>query len=219
MGAGDEAAADDFEVAAEEAVEGFGVGDVFFVKDVVAEVIGGPGGVDRDGALDEDDAVVELLVDEVDGAAGDADAVLPGLVLGVEAGEGGEEGGVDVEDAVREGLNEGGGEQAEVAGEADEIDAGLVEVGEELLVMLGAFAAGGWDGNGGIAEGAGVGEAGGVRDIGKDNGDFGAGEMAVADGAIDGAEVGTAAGEEDAETSHEGPRCRGLCGRRGRCVP
>ena len=65
------------------------------------------GGEDGDGALENDGAVVKALVDEVDGAAGDFDAEIEGLGLGVEAGEAGQQAGVDVKDAVGEGLDEG----------------------------------------------------------------------------------------------------------------
>ena len=39
---------------------------------------------DRDRALEDDRAVIDALVDEVDGRASDADAVLDGLTLRVE---------------------------------------------------------------------------------------------------------------------------------------
>ena len=58
----------------------------------------------RDGRLRDDRPGVRAGVDEVHGAAGDADAVLEGLRLRVHAGEGGQERGVDVDDAHREGV-------------------------------------------------------------------------------------------------------------------
>src|SRR2546425_600286 len=48
------------------------------------------------GALDDDRAVVRLLVDEVDGHPRDLDPVVERLALCVEPCEGGQEGGVDV---------------------------------------------------------------------------------------------------------------------------
>jgi hypothetical protein len=63
---------------------------------------------DGDGGLDDDGAGVEAFVDEMDGAAGEFYAVLQGLELGLEAGEGGQQRGVDVEDAVGEALDEPG---------------------------------------------------------------------------------------------------------------
>jgi hypothetical protein len=82
-----------------------------------------------------------MLVDEVDGAAGDFYSVLEGLCLGVEAGEGRQEGWVDVEDLVGECGYELGTEQAEVAGQNDEIDIVIAEGGKNVGVMLCAFAA------------------------------------------------------------------------------
>jgi len=62
--------------------------------------------VDRDGGLEDDGAAVERVVDEVDRAAADLDPVLPGLPLGVDPGEGRQEGRVDVDDAVGEAREE-----------------------------------------------------------------------------------------------------------------
>ena len=152
---------------------------------------------DGDGLLEDDDAVVYGLVDEVDGAAGDPGSVVEGLVLGVEAGEGGEQRRVDVEDAVGEGCGEGWRDDAHVSGEADEVDVVVVELGDHLGVVVGAFAACGGDGHGGEAEVASGGQAGGGFDVGEDDGDLGL-ETAFGDGAVDGEEVGAASGEEDA---------------------
>ena len=104
---------------------------------------------------------------------------------------------MDVEDAVGEGRDEGGRDDAHVTGEADEIDVVVVELGDHLGVVIGALAASGWDGESGQAEVAGGGEAGGVFDVREDDGDFGV-EAVFGDGAVDGEKVGTASGEEDA---------------------
>jgi len=107
---------------------------------------------------------------------------------------------VDVEDAVGEGGDEGGREEAHVAGEDDEVDVVLAEGGEHVGVVVGAGAAFGGAELGGQAQGLGGGEAGGAGDVGEDEGDFYVGEPAFADGLMNGEEVGAAAGEEDAET-------------------
>jgi len=145
---------------------------------------------------------INAFVDEVDGAAGNLGSVVEGLVLGVEAGEGGEQRGVDVEDAVGKGLDEGGRDDAHVAGEADEVDVVVIEAGDHFGVVVGTFAAGGGDDDGGEAEVSGGGEAGGVFDVGEDYGDFGVQEAMGIDGAVDGEEVRASAGEEDAESVH-----------------
>ena len=134
------------------------------------------------------------LVDEVDSAAGDFGSVIEGLMLGVEAGEGGEQRGVDVEDAVGEGLDKGGGDDAHVAGEADQIDVVVVELGDHLGVVVGTLTTCRGDGEGGDAEVVGCGEAGGGFDVGEDDGDLGV-EAAFGDGAVDCEEVGASAGE------------------------
>jgi hypothetical protein len=77
----------------------------------------------------------------VDGAAGDADAVLDGLALRVEAGEGREQGGVDVEHAPAKLFDEAGREQAHVTGEADQLDAVFVQDADDLALVLLARAA------------------------------------------------------------------------------
>ena len=81
---------------------------MFLVENARSQCMWVVGGKDGDGALQDDGAVVELLVDEMDGAAGDLDAVFEGLGLRVEAGKGGQQRGMDVEDALREGLDESG---------------------------------------------------------------------------------------------------------------
>ena len=53
----------------------------------------------RHGGLHDDGAGVQVFVDEVDGAAGDFDAVLQRLVLRVQAGEGGQQRRMDIENA------------------------------------------------------------------------------------------------------------------------
>ena len=156
----------------------------------------------RDGLLQDDDAVVDGFVDEVDGAAGDLGPIVEGLVLGVEAGEGGKQRGVDVEDAIGEGLHEGRRDDAHVAGETDEIDLVRVEGGDHLAVVVGAVAAGGGDAHGGEVQLAGRGEAGGIFPVRENDGDLCADEVPLADGFGDGEEVGASAGEEDAQALH-----------------
>lgn len=183
---------------AEDAGDGLGVGEVLLFEDASGEVVVSVVVMDADGALQDDDAMVDSFVDEVNGAAGDVGTVVEGLLLGAEAGEGGKQRGMDVKDAVGEGLHEGGRDDAQVAGEADDIDAMLVEAGDHLGVVVRAFAPGGGDGEGGEIEIAGGCETWSVFDVGEDYGDLGAGEAVVADGCRDGQEVGASAREKDA---------------------
>src|SRR5580704_1415143 len=60
----------------------------------------------RYGGLDQDRAGVQKFIDEVNGAASDFYTMIEGLTLCVEAWKGGEQGRVDVEHAIREGLHE-----------------------------------------------------------------------------------------------------------------
>ena len=60
------------------------------------EGCGGVAGEDGDFFLEDDGSGVHAGIDVVDGAAGFGGAVVDGLFPGVEAGVGGEEGGVDV---------------------------------------------------------------------------------------------------------------------------
>ena len=190
-------------LAAQDAGDGFGVGEVFLGEDALGEGLAGVVVLDGDSLLEDDDAVVYGFVDEVDGAAGDLRSVVQGLVLGVESGEGGEQRGVDVEDAVGEGSHELRRYDAHVSSEADEVDTVLLEACDHLGVVDGTGDAGGWNAEGGKAEFAGGGEAGCVELVREDAGDLGPGETVLADGGGDGEEVGASTGEEDAQALHE----------------
>jgi len=84
---GDITAAADLVLATYDAGDGLGVGEVFFGENAGGEGVGVVGVEYRNCALEDDYAMVEVLVDEVHGAAGDLDAVIGGLLLGIEAGE------------------------------------------------------------------------------------------------------------------------------------
>ncbi len=62
-------------------------------------------GLNPNGFLKDDRAVVHLFVDEVDGDPGECDPVIERVLNGVGAGEGGEQGGVNVDDRVRESFD------------------------------------------------------------------------------------------------------------------
>jgi len=76
----------------------------------------------------------------------------------------------------------------------------FAKAADEVGVLIGAGAALGDVEGGGQAEVFGGGEAEGVGDVGDDDGDFDVEEFSLADVAVDGEEVGAAAGEEYAET-------------------
>lgn len=153
----------------------------------------------RNGALQNNDAVVEMLVDEVNGAAGPLDSVVKGLFLCVESREGRKQRGMDVQDAIGKGGDELWREQTHVAGEDDQVDTVLMQTGGHVRVVVGAGTAFGYEQFMGQAQFLSRSQTGGVSDIGDDDGDLDAGEFAGADGFGDGEEVGAATGEKNAE--------------------
>jgi len=195
----DVAAAPDFVVSADHAGDGFGVSDVLFGENAGGEGVGVVGFEYGDGTLQNDCAVVQVLIDKMDGATGYFYAVFEGLSLCFEAGKGGKQRGVDVEDAVGEGGDELGRKQAHVSGKADQVDVVSLEAGDDIGVVVGAGAAlGDEEMMREAAFGCGF-EAAGIGNVGDDDGDFCSLQAALADGLGNGEEVGAAAGEEDAE--------------------
>lgn len=119
--------------------EGLGFEGEAFVFDVVGGVVAD---VDVEDVLEDDGSFVEDFGDEVGGAAGDAHAAFVGLFVGCGAWEVGEEGGVDVDDFVAEGLDDVWGEDLHVAGEEDEVDLVAGE-GVQEPFHVGEFVGGG----------------------------------------------------------------------------
>src|SRR6266436_5830234 len=141
-----DAAAGDFVVPFQDDFYGLGVDAMFLFQDALGKGVLVVGVEDGDDGLQDDGAGVEIFVDEMDGAAGELDAVVEGLLLRFEAGEGRQERRVNIEDALGKGGYEEGGEKAHVAGEADEINFVFVENGGDLAVVGFAFEAFGGDG-------------------------------------------------------------------------
>lgn len=178
------------------------IGDVLLLEDARREGVRSVAVEHRHGALHDDGAAVQALVHQVDGAAADLHPVLEGLRLGVDAGKGREQAGVDVEDAPRKGRHEIRREQAHVAGQADPIDARPAQGGDQLRLVAGAI---------GLAA-VGDGErrqpalprpveAGGRRHVAGDQGDLGR-QLAPQHGVVQRQEVAAAPREQDAEAVH-----------------
>lgn len=155
----------------------------------------------RHGLLAEDGAGVDSVIDEVDGAACELDAVVESLFPSFEPWEGREQGGVDINHTLPEMLEEIRFDDAHEAGEDDKIDLGLLERADKLLfggfVELGAISAGG-DEPGGDSEVTGAIEDPCLRDIAEHEGDRrgeGAGSALFGDGN----HVGALARAEDTE--------------------
>ena len=90
--------------------------------------------------LQDDGAAVALLADEVDGGAGQLDPVLQGLLMDVKAvtarsREGGDQGGVDVEDGVGEGADHLTGEDDHEAGQDHQVDVQRPQLLHQAAVM------------------------------------------------------------------------------------
>ena len=89
--AGEAAAAFDADAVEGDLFNGFGIEVPLGLLDAGVEGGGGVVVVHRDGLLGYDGAGVDALIDEMDGAAGDFDAVIEGLFPCFESREGGEE--------------------------------------------------------------------------------------------------------------------------------
>lgn len=159
-----------------------------------AGVEGGGGIVveDGDGGLSDDGPGVHAGVDEMDGAAGDFDAMGEGLFPRADAGERGEERGMDVDDALREGREHAVFDDAHEASENDII--GLCGAQGVYVGLFGwafefRFEVSGGDVGAGNAEGAGVVEDARGFDIGEHKSNFDITQGAALDGTCNGDEV------------------------------
>src|SRR5882672_10473959 len=115
--------------------DGPGQDDFFEVAALLDEVFDGIAVRDPDDILLDDGAVVEYLGNVVAGGADQLYAPLEGLVIGFRAHEGGQEGMVNVDDAVREGGDELVGEHLHVTREHGEV--GFVLVDQADLTLFG----------------------------------------------------------------------------------
>ena len=176
--------------------DGFAVGDVLFSKDSVGEGVCVVGVENWNGTLLNDGAVVEVLVDKVDGAAGYFDSIVEGLLLGVESRKRGQQGRVNVDDAIRKCSNKAGREQSHVAGEADEVDSVFAKAGDEVGVVICAGTAFRNVDGGGQIELAGGGNSGSVGDVGDRYRDFNSLKLSGPDRFGDSEKVGAAAREQ-----------------------
>lgn len=128
--------------------DGLGVGVAFEGEDAVGEGVGGVLGEDGAGFLEEGWAGVVGVVGEVDGAAGGGfvgvdDGLVDVVAVHALAAELGEQGGVDVEDAV--GVVVGDNEQGEEASEDEQVGLGVAAGGENGVgegVLVGVLLAG-----------------------------------------------------------------------------
>jgi hypothetical protein len=94
---------------------------------------------DRDGALGDDWAAVERVVDEVDRASADLCAMIECLSLRVQTGEQRQQAWVDVDDALRKRVHEKRRQDAHVTGETNQIDAFLAQDRNNLAIVFFTF--------------------------------------------------------------------------------
>ncbi len=181
--------ASDLVLSADQASNGLRVGDVLLGEDAGGEGVGIVAVEDRNGPLQDDDAVIELFVDKVDGAAGNLDAVIEGLLLRVETGKSGQQRGMDIEDALGKGGDELGREQAHVTGETDEIDAVAKQQSRDIGIVRFSRAPFGDLQRCRKSKLGGGGDAGSIGNVGDDDGDFDARQLTGPDGVGDGKEV------------------------------
>ena len=197
----DDAAAGDGEAARGEKAEGLGEGEVLLLLDAGVEGLGRVALKNGDGTLNDDGTAVCAGIDEVDGAPGDLGAVVEGLFPRVEAGEGRQERGVDVEDAVGEGVQETGLDDAHEPGQHDGVRAVALDDADPFLLGR-AFEFGLEGGAGKILRGdagaAGALQDEGILDIGQDADELGIQRPGV-DGVEDGLHVGAGPGTEHGE--------------------
>ena len=113
-----------------------GEDDFFEVFAEADEVVDGVAVADVLDVLVDDGALVEVRGDVVAGSADDFDAAFVGLVVGFCAGEGGEEGVVDVDHLVLVEGTELRADDLHVAGEDDGIDPVFAEESDLALFLL-----------------------------------------------------------------------------------
>src|ERR1019366_6470713 len=94
-----------------------------------------------DCTLQHDESMVEVLIDKVHGAACYFDAIIKSLRLRLEAGKGGKQRRMNVEDAIGKGGNKARREQTHIACEADQVHAILMQTGCDRSIVLGTLAA------------------------------------------------------------------------------
>ena len=145
---------------------------------------------------------VHTGIDEMDGATGDFHALIQRLFPGFQSGEGGQQRGVNINDAAFKGAQKIALKHAHETGEDDQIHFRRLQLLHEgafgVFVQFGAEFARRNELGGHVAF-TGMGEDAGVFDIAQDDGDFRR-NSAGRDGIGNGDKVGAFAGTENAET-------------------
>lgn len=172
---------------------------VFDFQHARGQGIGSIGIVYGHGALGDDGTAIELGGNEVHGAAREAAAFVDGALMGMQAGESGQQGGMDVDGLIGKAAAKLGREDAHITGEqykvgrvaGHEFKHGLVEIGAAGEVF-------GIEGGGMDALLCRPGQAGGLGVVGEHGGDVQIGDI----GLHHGLHIAAAAGNEDDGFGH-----------------
>ena len=172
---------------------------VFDFQHACGQGVGGVGIVYGHGALGDDGATIELGGNEVYGAAREAAAFVDGALVGVRAGKGGQQGGMNIDGLIGEAAAKLGRENAHIAGKqhkvgrvaGHEFQHGLVEIGAAGEVF-------GIEGGGMDALLCRPGQPGGLGIVGEHGGDVQIGDI----GLHHGLHIAAAAGNEDDGFGH-----------------
>jgi len=118
-----------------------GIGYVLFDQDSLGQRVRVVALQHRNGPLQHNNAVVEMLVYKMDRAAGNLYPIIESLRLRLKAREGRKQRRVNIEDAVGKCRHKFRREQPHVAGQADQVCAVCSQAGNYIGVVLGAGAA------------------------------------------------------------------------------
>src|SRR5271168_4379353 len=118
--------ANDFELPAEHYVDRLRIRNMLLLQDAGSERVLVVGFEHGHGLLHDDRSVIQFLVDEVHGAAGNFHPISESLLLRFESWERGQQRWMDVENPARELLHEPRREQAHISRQADEVDVVLL---------------------------------------------------------------------------------------------
>jgi len=187
--------------AGSQVLEGFGIGEVFLDLDPGMQGFRGIVIEDGNRALDEDGAGIGSAIDDMDRTTSDFCAIFEGLLPGGNAGEGGQERRMDIEDPVGEGGQKSGFYDAHKAGQSDDLRSPGLKGGDLLafgFALQFRFERGGADEFGRDSVLAGAGEDKGGFDIRNNTDDTGV-ETAGGDGIDQGLAITAFAGSQNGD--------------------
>ena len=156
----------------------------------------------RDCLLQNDSAVVEFFVHEMDRAARNLHTVSKSLFLGLKSGKSRQQRRMNVKNAPGKLLHKPRREQPHISRKTDQINFVFLQSSYYLTIMLGTIFGSGWNHQRGEPEPAGSLNTTCILSIGNNDGDACIGNTPSRDILGDGLEVRTASGEQDAEILH-----------------